>query len=279
LQTDPRAARPTGLDAPVPLRFWHLASFDAPTVAVVWTFGFAWVCNARLSIWLPAVLALSAWSFYIADRLLDARNANTPLRARHHFHWKHRRIFAPLAAVAAIVAIVLVLHSMPFAARERNSVLAAAALAYFTSVHSPWRVAAPKFRFPKELLVGTLFTLACAAPTLNRIAGHRLTLLPAILIFATLAWLNCHAIESWESDSRRRLAVLGPAIGLAVAASLASFTLSRHDSRQAALLAAAALSAIFLALLDRRRQRLSPITLRASADLVLLTPLLVLVVR
>ena len=61
-------------------------------------------------------------------------------------------------------SLALVLHSMPFAARERNSVLAAAALAYFTSVHSPWRVTEPKFRFPKEFLVGILFTMACAAP-------------------------------------------------------------------------------------------------------------------
>jgi len=43
-----------------------------------------------------------------------------------------------------------------------------------------------------------------------------------------------------------------------------------------ALLAAASTSAFLLALLDRARPHLNPLTLRASADLVLLTPALLL---
>ena len=43
--------------------------------------------------------------------------------------------------------------------------------------------------------------------------------------------------------------------------------------RPAALLRAGAASALLLALLDRLRNRLSPLALRAAADLVLLTPL------
>src|SRR5271156_1049832 len=97
---------------------WHLTSLDAPTVAVVWTLAFAWAARVHLPIWLPIVLALAAWSFYIGDRLLDARNARTPLRERHHFHWRHRRIFLPLAVTSAILGMLLVLHSMPIPARE-----------------------------------------------------------------------------------------------------------------------------------------------------------------
>jgi hypothetical protein len=43
--------------------------------------------------------------------------------------------------------------------------------------------------------------------------------------------------------------------------------------RAAALLGTAAASALLLALLDRLRPRLTPLTQRALADLVLLTPL------
>jgi hypothetical protein len=281
LQAEGRAHVRSRLDAPAPLRLWHLSSLDATTVAVVWTLAFGWAAHIRLPVWPVAVVALAAWCVYIGDRLLDARNARTPLQPRHHFHWKYRGVFVPIALVAAIVAIALVVHSMPYAARERNSVLAAAALAYFTSVHSPWRVPAAKrwIRFPKELLVGVLFTLACAAPTLTRIAGLRgnarlLELLPTLLVFIILAWLNCHAIESWESRFLQRSAVRRPAIALAAIALLAAAIAAIFlDPRQAALLAAASSSAALLGFLDRRQHSLTPIALRACADLALLTPL------
>ncbi len=44
-------------------------------------------------------------------------------------------------------------------------------------------------------------------------------------------------------------------------------------SHSAALLTAGAVSALLLALLDRMRTRMTPLALRAAADLVLLTPL------
>jgi hypothetical protein len=265
------------------LHFWHLTSLDAPTVAVVWTLAFAWSAHLRLPVWLPVVIALAAWSAYIGDRLLDARNARTPLRARHLFHWEHRRIFVPIAVAAALIGLGLVLYSMPASARERNSFLAAAALVYFTSVHSPWRIARPKLRLrlPKEFLVGVIFTLACATPTWARIPGHRLSLFVPIVIFTALAWLNCHAIEAWESETEMRpAAIVRPAAVLAVSAALlAIITASPHDPRPAALLVTAALSAAMLALLDRYRQALAPVTLRAAADLVLLVPAALLAIR
>jgi hypothetical protein len=287
---------PASFSLLTPLHLWHLTSLDAPTVAVVWTLAFAWAVRIHLPLWLPTVLALAAWSAYIGDRLLDARNARTPLRARHHFHWKHRRIFLPIALAAAITGLSLALHSMPAAARERNSLLAAAALIYFTSVHSPWRVSGPKPglripripRIPKELLVGVLFTLACATPVLARLwtrswirnPDQCLSLLLPILTFTALAWLNCHAIEIWESLTRTHSAkVFRLATALATVAIVFAAVASLHDPRQGALLAAAALSAALLALLDRRQNEISPIALRAAADLVLLVPAALLAIR
>jgi hypothetical protein len=265
-----------------PLRLWHLTSLDAPTVAIVWMLAFAWSVHIHLPLWLPGVLALAAWSAYIGDRLLDARNARGPLRARHHFHWKHRRVFLPIALSAAVAGLSLVLRSMPATARERNSFLAAAALVYFTSVHSPWRVSSPKLRLriPKELLVGVLFTLACATPVWARIPSQRLSLLLPIFTFIALAWLNCHAIEIWESRTRTQSAeVFRLGTALAAVAMLFAAIASLYSPRQAALLAAAALSAALLAFLDRRRPDLTPLTLRAAADLVLLVPVALLAIR
>jgi hypothetical protein len=228
-------------------------------------------------------LALAAWSVYIGDRLLDARHARSPLRERHHFHWRRRKVLLPIALGAAVAAVAIVLYCMPLAARERNSVLAAAALAYFASVHSPWRVPAAKIglRIPKELLVGILFTLACATPVWARMAGHRLHLLMPTVCFIALAWLNCHAIESWESaKDSARVSVVRLATALGSAALLCgAVAAAAHDLRQAALLAGAAVSGALLGWLDLRRRTLPPVALRAAADLALLVPMALLAIR
>jgi hypothetical protein len=166
---------------------------------------------------------------------------------------------------------------MPIAARARNSVLALAAVAYFTSVHSPRLPRAWRIRLPKELLVGILFTLACALPVWTRISSHREFLAAAILVYSALAWLNCLAIETWESASRSRSFLFSGTLTLAaVALSSAVACLALGQPRTALLLGAAAMSAALLAWLDRRQDSLAPTTLRAAADLVLLTPLALL---
>ena len=275
------------------ISLWHLTSLDAPTVAVTWTLAFAWAFQIHLPLWLPITLALATWSAYIADRLLDAYRAHKPqtgvphisilrcgidgLRPRHLFHWQHRRLFLPTAIASAAAALTLVLINMPPTARTRNSVLAAAALAYFTSVHNPWRLPSPKLRIPKELLVALIFTLACAIPTWARISTGRLVLLIIpILTFIALAWLNCQAIETWEAATRRA-PILPLAATLATLSLLAAIFLAQHHPRIATLEAAAAVSAALLALLDRTQHRLTPTNLRAAADLVLLTPLALLI--
>ena len=59
--------------------------------------------------------------------------------------------------------------------------------------------------------------------------------------------------------------------GLALAAAA---VLAAAAPRAAMAMTAAAMSALLLLLLDRYRERLERVTLRAAADLVLLTPLL-----
>lgn len=259
---------------------WHLASLDAPTVAVVWSLAFARVAGVRLPLWVPALLALGTWTVYVADRLLDARAAfaagnTSALRQRHFFHWRHRRIFVPIAAACAAAAAAIIFTLMPSVSREHNSVLAAAALVYFSGVHLPRRPRWLAPIFSKELLVGVLFTAGCALPTLTRLhagSANLRALLVAIAFFAALAWLNCHAISRWESGR-----TAGPAASFLACAGLALVCISIFVSVPiATLIAAGSLSALLLTALDRRRNRVSPLTLRAAADLVLLTPLVLL---
>lgn len=266
-----------------PLVLWHLASLDAPTVAVVWALGFAWAAGVRLAAWVPPLLALTVWAVYVFDRLLDARAALRAaemgrLRERHFFHWRHRRILLPLGVVAACGAGVLILVFMPMAARARDSVLAATSLAYFARVHAGHR-SRPflSVLLTKELLVGVLFTAGCALPALGALRTAHVALWPvacAVAFFAPLAWLNCHAIDRWESRMERRTGIsIGASARLfAVCSLLTGAAVAWAYPRMGALLAAGAVSALLLALLDRKRDRLSPVTLRAAADLVLLAP-------
>ncbi len=254
-----------------PLHLWHLTSFDAPTVAVLWTLAFARAAHLTLPLWIPLVLALGTWAVYLFDRLLDARSRATTLQARHHFHWRHRRLCFPLAAASLLAALVIAHSQMPPSARPRNTLLALAALAYVAAVHLPAHLPASRARIPKEFLVGLIFSLACVLPVAARTPAP-LTLAPVALAAILLAWLNCHAIDSWESH---RTSTRIPAPTLAAACLAAALTLALvHQPAQAALLACFSLSALLLALLNRRSTTLAPLTLRTLADAVLLTPLL-----
>jgi hypothetical protein len=279
-------SRTTGLRLGAPaalLHVWHLASLDAPTVAVVWAWAFAWAAHVRLPVWMTAALALIVWTIYIGDRLLDARaGLRTPpaheLRERHCFHWRHRRVLLPVAVLAAIVAAVLVISRLPARSLRPDSIVAAATLLWLTSVHAQRR---PMFARASamvrermaEIIVGTLFVVGCALPVCSQVgAAHSVAQflklpLIAILVYMALAALNLHAIAVWESQ--RAVRVLGVAVTLAVVALLlAAFC----GPRSGALLVAAAGSALLLGLLDCLRGRISALSLRAAADLVLLTP-------
>jgi hypothetical protein len=270
------------LAAPLLLRSWHLLSLDAPTVALVWLFAIAWTARITLPIWIPIVLASGTWGVYLLDRILDARSAlllNQPsqLRLRHIFHWRWRRLLFPLAILLVILAISLAIAEMPATARVRNSFLMAAALSYFFGVHARAAgLATAQFAWLKnfkELFVALIFTAACALPTFAR-THNAPALIASALLFVALAWLNCHAIQLWESRaSSANNSVLIAAIFLGVIAILTASIATQVDARFTALDVSVALSALLIALLQIYKQQFSPLSLRIAADLALLTPL------
>jgi len=273
-----------------PLRLWHLASLDAPTVAVVWGGAFAWTARIRLMAWPLTLLGLVVWAVYIGDRLLDARagkrsSSEHELRERHFFHWRHRRVLAPLAVAAGVAAAAIVRGRVPAIALPQDSVVALATLAYFSGVHGRLKLPGAVGRLAKvvgsrECLVGTLFAAGCVLPawSVDPVGFPlRLLVMPAVY-FSALAWLNVRAITCWESEKRPgRMAWLLAGVGMVLAAGLMAV-----QPRGAALVAAGAVSALLIGWLDRKRtlreSALDPVTLRAAVDLVLLAPLLLVVV-
>ena len=266
------------------LELWHLASLDAPTVAIVWALAIARSAGVRLEPWIPLLLACGTWTVYVIDRLLDARRAINAhdfatLRERHFFHWRHRHALFPLATCAGVLAAALIIRWMPIATREHDSLIAAAALIYFSGVHAPAQLPRWAFRIAsKELLVGILFAAGCAAPALSHlhVGASAWPILPSVLFLASLAWLNCAAINIWETQSTR-IRIPTSVATLSFAGLVAAMVLAPDHARVSALLGCGALSSLLLFVLHRMQHRLDPVTLRALADLILLTPVLLLI--
>ena len=247
------------------LQGWHLLSLDAPTVAVVWTAFLASVNHVRLPASELCAMFLAVWLLYVADRLLDSRRSAAPaaLELRHTFHRKHRRAFllAAACAGAALVPLILRLHHADLRA---YLLLAGLLLLWFAFIHMLRGTSAR----PKELATGLFFAAATLIPCATR--HPNASLLPAAALFAALCTLNGVFITAWESRSPTRT-LAWSSLGLAAAALLLAPALAA----QTATFAAIALAALALYLLDGIRARLHRTTLRAAADLVLLTPLLV----
>ena len=281
--------RAAAVDGPRILKLWHLASLDAPTVAAVWAWALAWTAEVRPATGTMAALGLAVWAIYVVDRLLDARTGlrsreRCALKERHYFHWRHRWVLSALAAAAAAGVACLVLPRVGAGALRPDSAVAAATLMYFGGVHgcSGWvrrllrRVGA---LISREYAVGIIFAAGCALPALTtgmHGRGDAMALVAPVCAFAALACLNVRAIACWEDGARRGRRIARAALLLAGFALAGAVALMAVETHAAAVLGAAAASAGLLALLDRNRERMEAVTLRAAADLVLLTPLLVL---
>jgi hypothetical protein len=124
--------------------------------------------------------------------------------------------------------------------------------------------------------VGVVFAAGCILPAWNRAeASGRGELIVVGALFAALACLNCFAIERWES-SQAGGSVLRVALSTMLAQGATAALIGARHPRPAALLVAGAAAALLLAILDCSRGRLTPLALRAAADFVLLTPVVLL---
>jgi hypothetical protein len=235
------------------------------------------------------MLAIATWLLYVADRLLDGlqHSKRATLKERHYFHRRHRKSFL-VAGILALASLAwFVFSRMDPAARREDCILGGCALLYLLCVHLPFSVS-PRVsvRLPKELFVGIIFAAACVIPAWSRQAAARpMLLLPAIL-FGALCWVNCAAIEHWESPvdpsmrSHRTTRWIGNHLCgvclLLATVPWLSLALPGRSARPVTLDLSIALSALLLLWLHRNRKRWPPLRIRAAADAVLLSPLIFL---
>jgi hypothetical protein len=237
---------------------------------------------------------LAVWMLYAADRLLDARplpGGQTPpeLEERHRFHHRHRRAFLIAIAISACVLVALLRELDPHAMRL-YTLLATLLGAWFLIIHARPLPGDGAHRLPKELAVGIFFPAAVFIPTVARLPQLRLDLLPIAILLASTCSLNCLFLYAWEHPGQRPqahwstrwstdhlVALTWTIAALSLLLILTSPLLdpSAQLHRGTTWLTACILaSGLLLLLLHHLRNRLDPIHLRALADLVFLTPLL-----
>jgi hypothetical protein len=254
------------------VQWWHLLSLDAPTVAALWSWFFVYAMHLHLSFIQALLLPVATWLLYVADRILDGLCRGAILRERHHFHARHRTAFLLVSAFLVVpLAWAVATHMRPEALRD-DAWIGLFALFYLFAVH---RTAAR--RLPKELAVALIFSLATAVPAWSRLQAGKGQLVPAVIFFALLCWVNCVGIEKWEGgkfNATTRWASLHLRIIVTIIAlfSLAAALLAPSRGLMAVYLAAL-LSSGLLFTLDTRSSHLSPLQLRIAADAALLTPL------
>ena len=265
-----------------------MLSIDAPVVAVLWQLLFARVAGIDLGWAPPAILALSVWLAYAADRWiegwwLDVGVIRTP---RHHFYKERRWSVAALWIVALAADVAIAFARLGTRDLAAGFLLIAAVAVYLLSHqlvhrHRAWRA-------PKELCVAALLSAGVVVfLTESRQPG---ALMMPLALLALLCFTNCALISVWErevdrahgqtslaladGDHERLIRQLPWMIGVLAAAAA---ILGIGPARDAALSAAA--SAMLLALVDRLERTAGRQPARVLADIALMTPAIMLLWR
>jgi hypothetical protein len=235
-------------------------------------------------------LSFATWLCYVGDRLLDARSSPSPesLRARHYFYgalWRERRsALGVMVVAAALGCAAIALYGLPASLLASFTALTGVSLLYFGRVHA--RAARNGTPLAKEAAVGAIFAIGCLLPgwTAARPEARPHLALTGVL-FALLCWLNCVAIERWESHgsisasahsstrwAAERLSWLLAAGG--ILSGVLGFLWREPTNGNFGMLAPCLGAAfVLLGVLESLRRRLSSDALRILADVALLTPL------
>ncbi len=244
-------------------RLWlwpNLLSLDAPLVALLWQTLFIRCFHASSQVLTPALLVSAVWLIYAADRTLDAWSGSG-LRPRHEFYRRHWRVVLPVWTAVLALACWLAWTGLPRPVFEHGAWITAAVGVYFVAVHATRR------KWPKEAAVAVIFGLGASVAAWTRVETRADVI--TVILFSCLCWINCVAIEHWESGRNDfPVALLSACVGIAAIVILV---------RDRPILGCAeALSAAAFVLLDLRRLKLSADALRVLADAALLSPIFLL---
>lgn len=189
----------------------NVLSIDAVIVAVIWQSFLSLVIVDRnpkaASI---AILALTVWLVYVADRLLDAKHLRSDRRQtlRHAFHSRYARTFYCFLAIALAADLWIALSFLTGIQIRLGLVAAALVFVYLGYVHlmpAPRNEHAgqsKRFRIcPKECLIGIVFAFGIALPVWQYGFTSEATF--SVFLVASLFAANCSLVGLFERDVDR----------------------------------------------------------------------------
>lgn len=268
-----------------PIVWLNLVCLDAPIVAISWQWIFAWTFGAHLNLALRALLFLTAWLIYLGDRFADTIKlpAGSPISLRHRFCREHMAAWWVAVVVIFVVDLALALRTLDLQMLLLGGTLAATCSLYLFINHSlggKWRPLPMK-----EKAIGILFAAGTTLAVVGQLPGLTISFGVAVMFFAILCTYNCLSIAAWERelDAAQGKAsfltgwpavarVLQP-IGYGIALAGIGFAIFWRFAFPLGLCLAA--SAFLLVRLNRA-SGLARDSRTALADLVLLTPLVVM---
>jgi hypothetical protein len=282
----------------------NLVCLDAPLVAIAWLWLFARTFHVPVQLGNAIALFLTAWLIYLGDRLADALalKANSRRSLRQQFCLDHREIWIATVALVAGFDAYVILGAVASETFVAGAVVGVLALIYLVVNHPLGRVwrSLPA----KELVIGILFAAGTVVALLPRLPALNFAFAVAIVAFAMLCALNCISIAGWEHEldfaqgkvsiATRHPGIVGRVGRICVGLGVAGLFLAIIYPAAALLFACISVSAWLLAWLNasprikegrfqnrpRRfvnRRSLGRDQRTALADLVLLTPLVVLI--
>lgn len=257
----------------------NVLSLDAPLVAIVWMYVFAWMWNVNyVEPLLPISLGLVVWMVYALDRLLDlkiAQDRDFPLR--HLIHQRYAKPIIAFIGVTALGLVVMALYSLQWSIVQTALLpLFATGLFFTISLFSPQH---KRVSYSKNLLAGYAFAWGVGSGLVGLMGlpqpiNFLKLCAPEVLIFGLLCVINITAVDLWVDgseeldDEAEEWALTMPLMALALF-SVLMMRRAGHDHHQpfyVSMLIAAAL----MYMVNRMRRELSAAFLRMVADLILL---------
>ncbi len=183
-----------------PIIWLNLFCLDAPLVAVAWQWLFARSFGAHLFWPLRVLLFLTAWLIYLGDRFADTMRlpADAPRSERHRFCQDHMVGWWIAIVVIFIVAAGLALRTLDLQLLFLGGTLAIICAVYLFLNHllgGRWRPVPMK-----EKAVGVLFAAGTTLAVVGQLPGLTISFAFAVILFAMLCTLNCLCIASWERE-------------------------------------------------------------------------------
>lgn len=270
-----------------PWLWLNMVCLDAPVVAIAWQWLFARAVDLPLRAASIGALFLTAWLIYLADRLADTFKLDLSRDAslRHRFCARHQRSWIALMLVLTACDAWLLWRHLDARVMKFGGIVGAAAFVYFVVNYAAGRVW--RWLPLKEVTIGSLFAAGTVTALLPQLRASEGPLRLTMILFAMLCALNCISIAFWErsideAQSRESIATTWPEgakylLPVAIALTVIAILASRWSVPLALIDSCVALSAVLLGALHALRTVVPRDARTALADLVLLTPILMLV--